>query len=542
MILGGLPSYYHYFWQNAAEEDLVRDAQNLLQTTKDTILSQYIQKYNTAFSNFQDQSGFALTDEESAVLDFAAKGTLTAEDLTAAMQSPTAGTGITISGSDVGGGAGLIQAVYELNMSIQESDGMFTDLSNLMDAFNNATDLYQQVENAIITVGGNIRNKMNTRSTVVKEVVQNILNSPDGSTWNKAAKGYIQTLDIDKRINQWLVLLYALVTNSIPKGGKEAVKQAILRQVRERTTILVNTLGKVGTMLASTVGTAQLLKSVKNSINSRSVNRHKTSKGGIGYSIEMKNDAALQAAIDDLTTTLSSAKTTNTAGKKVSIKYPNTSVGAVQTVWSDSLEAKVSNVSVKNQTSIKTLNSDSKRIKNLTVQSTAPLGQVLTQQLGISGSTMSGLLQIAIAQGSGMPDVLWTNLRNYLKQALIVPALTNLNINSLGEGDLYTMIKINDYLIPMPQFLNYVQAMLTRQSGILGEEFTGYINLEGFPTRSQFTALNDWQPPQSPNRYSALIRSRQVSSSGMNLLQSTKIRMRLRNLNLTMLIKSGSII
>lgn len=541
MALGNLPNYFHYSWENASEEDLVKGAQNLLATTKDTILSQYIQKYNSAFSNFQEQSGFALSDEEGAVLDFAAEGTLTQADLMSAMQSPV-NSGSAISGTDVGGTMGLIDAVYDLNACIQENDKMFTDLSNLMDAFNNATDIYSQVENAIVSAGGNIRSKANSRSTVVRQVVQNILNSPDGSAWNQAAKGYIKTLDIDKQVNQWLVLLYGLVTHAIPKGSKEAVKQVILQQVKNRVTVLVNALGRVGSALAATVGTAQVLNSVKSNITSRLFGKGTSSRDGVGCSVKVEEDSSLQATIDSLNTTLSSVKGGQSVGGKVSIKYPNTSIGATQTVWSDSLEARINNVSVKDRVSVKTLSNGSQRIKNLTIQNATSLGQILSQELGMSNSMITGLLQIAIAQGSDTPDVIWKNLRTYIKQALIVPAIANINLSDLGEGDLYTMIKINDYLIPMPQFLNYIQAMLTRQSGMLGEKFTGYINLEGFPSRSKFTALNSWQTPAAHNWYSAMMRSRQVAVSSSSLLQSTKIRMRLRNLNLTMLIKSGSII
>ena len=101
------------------------------------------------------------------------------------------------------------------------------------------------------------------------------------------------------------------------------------------------------------------------------------------------------------------------------------------------------------------------------------------------------------------------------------------------------MIKINDYLIPMPRFINYIQAKLLRKAGVLGDQYSGYISLEGFPTRQKFTDENKWKPPAKNNWLAAMSRSNEAELTGMWILQASKIRMRLRNLNLSMLINSA---
>ena len=147
---------------------------------------------------------------------------------------------------------------------------------------------------------------------------------------------------------------------------------------------------------------------------------------------------------------------------------------------------------------------------------------------------------MANGNGSSEPDSAWYDLREYTKNAMLIPALTGLGReNSLSQGTLATMIKINDYLIPMTSFINYLQAMLLRRTGVLGQQFSGYISLEGFPARSKFTAVNQWMPPMVNNYRAAKRRSNIAETSGMGLLQSTKIRMRLRNLNLSTLINSA---
>lgn len=544
MPLGGLPDYFHYSWKNASQEELVQRAQNTLNQAKDNILSNYIGQYNAAFSDFQDTSGFALTDAESAVIDFAAKETLTEADLLNAMNFGVIGS--TASGQDIGGGQGLIQAVYRLNELLRETNQTMVDLSNLMDAFSQATDLYQRIENAIIGNGGNMRLRAKNKSIVVQEIVQNILSNPDGETWNIGTSGKYDKFDINNMTNQWLVLLYALTTNQVPSGSSGAIKNAILQKVKKSSSTLVGALGEVASLYASTVGTANVLTSVDKALDSSKLKLEAKVIGqnSIGYEIKVEKDPAMQAMAEDLQKYINMANRTviTDLGNKMQLKFPAAQIKSDQTIWEDNLKVRVNNVSVKTTKSIKTLKNGSQRIGSLTIQSQSPLWTLLMREGRLNGSTVTGLLQIAIAQGGNEPDAVWNNLRNFLKQAMIVPALTGLGRENLSLGNLTTMIKINDYLIPMPQFLNYIQAMLTRQNGILGEQFTGYINLDGFPSRSKFTSINEWQPPSENNYLSAIRRSNRVALEGWNLLANTKVRMRLRNLNLTMLIKPGSIV
>ena len=542
-MLGGLPSYYHYSWEGASEEPLVQSVQSLLANSKDTILSNYIGQYNAAFNLFQEQSGVSLSDEQSAVLDFAAEETLTSQDLEAALSSGI--NQASISGTDVGGGMGLVAAIHALNQKVTVTNKTLTNLSALMDAFTNATDLYRQVEDSIIAQGGNLRSKAGAKSTVVRQVVQNILNHPDGSEWNRSSKGYINGISgLSQRLNQWLVLLYALTTNRVPRGSKTAVKAAIIQTVKNDMNGLVTALGNVGTRVASAVATAQFISTLNSQIDisKLKVSAH-TSGGFIGHTIKIENNGAAQSLLDSVKSELSALSgTQGRVGDKLSIKLPKANVQANQQTWSDTLDANINNVTVKPTTSVRTLSSGSQRIGSITVQRSTSMLSLLRQELNLSSNSIIGLLQLAMAQGSNEPDATWNDLREYTKKALLIPALTGLGTADFSNMNLATMIKINDYIIPMPQFLNYLQATLTRQAGVLGESFTGYISLEGFPSRGAFTKINAWQPPAQNNWVAAHRRSRLASSDGRGLLQSTKLRMRLRNLNLTMLIKAGSII
>ena len=542
-MLGGLPSYYHYSWEGASEEPLVQSVQSLLANSKDTILSNYIGQYNAAFNLFQEQSGVSLSDEQSAVLDFAAEGTLTSQDLEAALsfavnQAP-------ISGNDVGGGMGLVTAIQALNQKVTITNKTLTNLSALMDAFTNATDLYKQVEDSIVVEGGNLRSKARAKSTVVRQVVQNILNHPDGSKWNRSSKGYINGISgLSQRLNQWLILLYALTTNRVPKGSKTAVKAAIIQTIKNNMNGLVTALGNVGTRVASAVATVQFVETLNNQIDisKLKVSAH-TSGGFIGHTVKIDNNGANQNLLNSVKSELAAlGGTQGGTGDKISIKLPKANVQANQQTWSDTLDVNISNVSVKPPTSVRTLSSGSQRLGSITVQRSTSMLSLLMQELNLSSNSIIGLLQLAMAQGSNEPDSIWNDLREYTKKALLIPALTGLGTAGFSNINLVTMIKINDYLIPMPQFLNYLQAMLTRQADVLGESFTGYISLEGFPSRGAFTKINTWQPPAQNNWIAAYRRSRLASSEGWGLLQSTKLRMRLRNLNLTMLIKASSII
>lgn len=542
-MLGGLPSYYHYSWEGASEEPLVQSVQSLLANSKDTILSNYIGRYNEAFNLFQEQSGVSLSDEQSAVLDFAAEETLTSQDLEAALSS--AMNQASISGTDVGGGMGLIAAIQALNQKVTVTNKTLTNLSALMDAFTNATDLYKQVEDSIVAQGGNLRSKARAKSTVVRQVVQNILNHPNGSKWNRSSQGYINGISgLSQRLNQWLVLLYALTTNRVPRGSKTAVKAAIIQTVKNDMNGLVTALGNVGTRIASAVATVQFIETLNSQIDvsKLKVSAH-TSGGFIGHTIKIENNGAAQSLLNNVKSELAAlGGMQGGIGDKLSIKLPKANVQANQQTWSDTLDANINNVTVKPTTSVRTLSSGSQRIGSITVQRSTPMLFLLMQELNLSSNNVIGLLQLAMAQGSNEPDSTWNDLREYIKKALLIPALTGLGTADFSNMNLATMIKINDYIIPMPQFLNYLQAALTRQADVLGESFTGYISLEGFPNRGAFTKINAWQPPTRNNWIAAHRRSRLASLEGRGLLQSTKLRMRLRNLNLTMLIKAGSII
>lgn len=542
-MLGGLPSYYHYSWEGASEEPLIQSVQSLLASSKDTILSNYIGQYNAAFNLFQEQSGVSLSDEQSAVLDFAAEETLTSQDLESALSSAV--NKAPISGADIGGGMGLVAAIQALNQKVTVTNKTLTNLSALMDAFTNATDLYKQVEDSIVATGGNMRTKAKAKSTVVRQVVQNILSHPDGSEWNQSSRGYINGISgLSQMLNQWLVLLYALTTNRVPRGSKTAVKAAIIQTVKNDMNGLVTALGNVGTRIASAVATAQFIEALNSQIDvsKLKVSAH-TSGGFIGHTIKIDNNDAAKSLLNNVKLELAAlGGIQGGTGDKLSVKLPKTNVQANQQTWSDTLDANINNVTVKPTTSVRTLSSGSQRIGSITVQRSTSMLPLLMQELNLSSNSIIGLLQLAMAQGSNEPDSTWNDLREYTKKALLIPALTGLGTSGFSNMNLATMIKINDYIIPMPQFLNYLQAALTRQADVLGESFTGYISLEGFPNRGAFTKINAWQPPAQNNWIAAHRRSRLASSEGMGLLQSTKLRMRLRNLNLTMLIKAGSII
>lgn len=542
-MLGGLPSYYHYSWEGASEEPLVQSVQSLLASSKDTILSNYIGQYNAAFNLFQEQSGVSLSDEQSAVLDFAAEETLTSQDLESALSSAV--NKAPISGADIGGGMGLVAAIQALNQKVTVTNKTLTNLSALMDAFTNATDLYKQVEDSIVATGGNMRTKAKAKSTVVRQVVQNILSHPDGSEWNQSSRGYINGISgLSQMLNQWLVLLYALTTNRVPRGSKTAIKAAIIQTVKNDMNGLVTALGNVGTRIASAVATAQFIEALNSQIDvsKLKVSAH-TSGGFIGHTIKIDNNDAAKSLLNNVKLELAAlGGIQGGTGDKLSVKLPKTNVQANQQTWSDTLDANINNVTVKPTTSVRTLSSGSQRIGSITVQRSTSMLPLLMQELNLSSNSIIGLLQLAMAQGSNEPDSTWNDLREYTKKALLIPALTGLGTSGFSNMNLATMIKINDYIIPMPQFLNYLQAALTRQADVLGESFTGYISLEGFPNRGAFTKINAWQPPAQNNWIAAHRRSRLASSEGMGLLQSTKLRMRLRNLNLTMLIKAGSII
>lgn len=544
IFLERLPDYYHYRWSSAVEEPSVQSALNLLGDTKDSILSNYISQYAGALQQFQQNTGINITDEQSGILDFAADESLTPQDLEQVLSQ--AMTANPVSGSDLGGAQQLVAAVQRLNQEARENNQKLTSLSNLMDAFTNAKDLYQQVEDAILGEGGNLTMTARSKSIVIQRVVRNILASPDGSEWTQNLKGNtIQGLS--NRLNQWLVLLYALTNNQAPRGNKTAIKNAILQVVQDNFSGLVGALGEVAGLTASTVATVQYAETLNKhmkEIESQLETKGRVS-GGTGFtcSVKVNNDEYTQAILGNLKSQLLAlnGKQFTNSGNKVSITFPRAQIKADQQIWSDTLQASINNVSVKTTTNIRTLKSGEQRVKNITLQSASPLLSLLYRELDFSSNTIVGLLQIAMANGEGgsEADSAWYDLREYTKQALIIPALTGLGRESLDSGNIATMIKINDYLIPMPSFINYIQAMFMRRAGSLGKEFSGYISLEGFPTRAKFTALNKWAEPSTNNWRAAKRRSLIAETSGMSLLQSAKIRMRLRNLNLSMLINSA---
>lgn len=537
-----LPEYYHYKWSTASEEDAVQSALKLLNDTKDSILSNNISQYSNALQQFQKDVGINLTDEQNAILDFAADETLTPQDLEQALSQVMNTT--PISGSDIGGGMQLVAAVSELNKEARETNIKLTDLSNLMDAFTKATDLYQQVEDAIFGTGGKLPQTIRGRSIVVGRVVRSILAAPNGTQWQQRLKGGgIQGLS--NRLNQWLVLLYALTNNQVPRGNKTAVKEMIITIMRQNFSGLIGTLGRVGTLTASTVGTAQFaatMNQTMNVIKSQLHGKHSGGGNGVECTVKVNNDEYTKAILNQMTGQLRTLNSGRLAGggDKLTLHFPNVQIKAGQQVWSDQLQANINNVSVKTTTSTYTNSQGIQKVGSINLQSSTPLLSLMYRELGFSSQTIVGFLQIALANESNEPDSVWNDLKEYTKNAMLVPALTGLGReDSLGQGTLATMIKINDYLIPMTQFINYLQAMLLRRAGVLGQQFSGYISLEGFPPRSRFVSMNAWMPPMINNYRAAKRRSSIAERGGMGLLQATKIRMRLRNLNLSMLINSA---
>lgn len=537
-----LPDYYHYKWSTASEEDAVQSALKLLNDTKDSILSNSITQYSSALQQFQKDIGLNLTDEQNAVLDFAADETLTPQDLEQALSQVMNTT--QISGSDIGGGMQLVAAVSELNKKARETNMKLTDLSSLMDAFTKATDLYQQVEDAIFGTGGKLPQTTRGRSIVIGRVVRSILAAPNGTQWQQRLKGGgVQGLS--NRLNQWLVLLYALTNNQVPRGNKTAVKEMIITIMRQNFSGLIGALGRVGTLTASTVGTAQFaatMNQTMNVIKSQLHGKHSGGGNGVECTVKVNNDKYSKAILNQMTGQLRALNSGQLAGggDKLILHFPNVQIKAGQQIWSDQLQANINNVSVKTTTSTYQNSQGVQKIGSINLQSSTPLLSLMYRELGFSSQTIVGFLQIALANGSNEPDSVWNDLKEYTKNAMLIPALTGLGReDSLGQGTLATMIKINDYLIPMTQFINYLQAMLLRRAGVLGQQFSGYISLEGFPSRSRFVSMNAWMPPMINNYRAAKRRSSIAERGGMGLLQATKIRMRLRNLNLSMLINSA---
>lgn len=538
-----LPNYFHYGWSSAQEEPAVQSALKLLSDTKDSILSQSVSKYAGILQQYESDIGFNLTDEQNTILDFAADETITAEDLDKMLSSAMVDS--PISGQDIGGGQGLISAVARLNQEVRKTNSKLQDFSDLMDAFSKATDLYQQVEDAIFGTGGKLPTTSRGRAIVVGRVVRNILAAPNGTSWQRSLNGgSIQTLS--NRLNQWLVLLYALTNNQVPRGNKTAVKNMILTIMRQNFSGLIGTLGEVGTLTASTMAIAQFYAANENMMNRlKSQLKGKHSGGNsISYDIKIDNDEYSAMILDDLKNQLKAlnGRQFSQNGDKLTLKFPQTQIKADQQVWSDTLDANINNVTVKTTTNVYTARNGSQKVGSITLQSSTPLLSLLYRELGFSSQTIVGLLQIAMANGGGDsgPDSAWYNLREYTKRAMLIPALTGMDReNGLANGSLTTMIKINDYLIPMPRFINYIQAMLLRKAGVLGDQYSGYISLEGFPTRQKFTDENKWKPPAKNNWLAAMSRSNEAELTGMWILQTAKIRMRLRNLNLSMLINSA---
>lgn len=543
MPLGGLPEYFHYRWSTSAEEPSVENVQRYLASAKDTILSNYVSTYNTAFKDFYQQTGLDISAEESAMLDFAADGEVTAQDLENALSA--ANDSAAISNANAGSTSGLAASVQALNDKVTKANTTLTNLNDLMNAFTNNENLYSMVEQSIITEGGNLRTKNRFKSSVIREVVQNILKQPDGTSWNKAAHGHIQTGALPQRLHQWLLLLYALINKKIPKSSIAAVKSEIIAVVKKDLTPLISALGDVGVQTTAIVGTSQFFAALDKTFKDSNLEVHSTKGKFIDYSVDMTNDAYMQSLLTNLEGELLSLNAGQIfrEGETISIQFPKVEPKSSQQVWSGTLRANINNVSTKEGKVSKTLNSGSQRIGSISLSHNDALLLLMMRELKLSASDIIGLLQIGIAQeDGGEADAIWEDLREYTRQAMLIPALTGLGREGLSEGTLTTMIKLNDYLIPMPQFLTYLQAALTRQPEMFGERFTGYIQLEGFPNRGKFLSLNEWQPPLYNSWIGAKKRSYMAETSGMRLLQNSKLRLRIRNINLSLLIKAGSVV
>ena len=421
-----LPKYYHYRWSSAAEEPAVQSALSLLNDTKDSILSNYISQYSSALQSFQQQIGLNLTDEQNSILDFAADETLTPQDLENVLSQAMSSN--PVSGQDLGVGAQLAAAVAQLNQETRNTDTKLTDFSNLMDAFSKATDLYQQVEDAIFGTGGKLPQTARGKAIVVGRVVRNILAAPNGTQWQQRLKGgSIQGLS--NRLNQWLVLLYALTNNQIPRGNKRAVKEMILTIMRQNFSGFIHALGAVSTMTASTVATTQFLETMNSQMKQMQSQLKGKYSGGrtISYSVEIDNDKYSAAVLNNLKGKLKTLNNSQSAvsGDKITLTFPNTNIKANQQIWSDSLKASVNNVTAKTTTSVYTNSQGTQKIGSITLQSNTTLLSLLYKELGFSSQTIVGLLQIGLANNDYDCLLLCSDgLHGYVDEQIIKKVLT----------------------------------------------------------------------------------------------------------------------
>lgn len=501
-----------------------------------------MQQYSTALTNLQKNTGIIINPEAAGVIDFAAKGKITQEDLAKALNAGIAPTAV--AGVDVDGSVALVYAVQRLSQELQKSNDIMSSYNNLIDSFNGARGIYQQIENAIVDKGGNLLENLNTRSEVIKEVVQNILNSPNGSEWNVTTSGNIQKIDgIDDIYNKWLVLLYGVTSGVVPKDD-EAIKQAILDNIKASANNLKGVALEVGTLYTGEMA-SKIIANQINDLNQEIEHSIKTQVSGnnaIGCTVEMRADEAMTRLISQSITD-TDFRMASSKGGYVTMTFPSKSMKADQRIWSDTMGINYDNISVKATTAIKTVGkSKSKRVSEIKLQSSSPMLYVLMREIGLDGYDIAGVLQIGLAKTGKQPDVLWNRLKTFVGVSMLVPALTGLNKESDGIN-LVTKVRINEYLIPMPQLLNYVQARFANSARLNGESFTGSVDLKHFPARSKFTALNEWVGSKGQNNAKeAKERSAQASSAGMSLLYNTKLELRFKNLNLSMLMKSGAVI
>lgn len=545
-----LPRYFHYSWINAAEENAVKSVQQILATPKEQILSRYISGYAEAYKIFQENSGITLTPEQNSLIDLAATETITEQDLRNALSSGVSQAPVFSGGLD--GSSNLVNAIAKLSQELKKMNEKMINFNALIDAFLGAKDLYVRIEDSIIGNGGNIRTMTKNKSKVIQEVVQNILNSPDGTTWNSSSSGHVETIaGIGASMNQWLVLLYAVAGGKVSGSTAEAAKQAILKGIKQYAYNLEGAVLEVGTAITNAQASFMAASNINNlneeiAASAARSFAHLSGDNQIGYTIKVENNKYLQAIMNKAQGQFLSKNKglVNSSQQLVNVEFPESSMKADQQVWSEDLLLHYDNISVKATTSEKTLRSGEKRIGELKIQSGTNLQTALLRELEFSAEDVVGLLQIALANGSGsVATKTWQQLRKYLQMAMLVPALSGLGKENGMVNNLVTKVKINDYLIPMPQLLNYIQFALARQFSLDNSKFTGSISLKGLPSVGKFQELNTWEGDSSvSNGVLALKRSKRASTAGFNLLQSTKLDLRLRNLNLTLLLNSGAIL
>lgn len=508
-------------------------------------MSRYLSQYASAYKLFQEGSGVTLTSEQGSILDLAAKETITKEDLDSALDSGVGNVTAALGGAD--GSMGLVRTIASLSGQLAKMNDKMVNFNALVEAFSGAKDLYARVESSIISDGGSVRAKSKNRSKVMQEVVTNILRSPDGSAWNSASHGHVETIEgLGKTMNQWLVMLYAVASRGVRTGTAYAAKQAILEGIKQYAVNLENAVLDVGSALTDAQASslaARNINDLDDEIEKRIADSRVVLSGAssVQCEVKMERDSYLKELLKQ-SPSLSVNEESSRGTSLVSVKLPDTTVRSQQQVWSGDMQLHYDNISVKSTVSERTLQNGEKRIGEIKLQSSTSLQTVLLRELRFGAQETIGLVQIALARDDeDVTAYLWDKLKQYVQIAMLVPALSGLNRgNSLDA--LTTKIKINDYLIPMPQLLNYLQFALAKQAvSYDGLKFTGSLNLKGFPSIGKFISMNEWVAPREPDVPAAMLRSKHASASGFDLLQSAKLTLRLRNINLSLLLKAGAL-